>query len=169
MTTIGSLIDHARAKSHLDEYFTRMKSMANNEKLAIRMRFMLQEVIDLRRGGWKQRVADPAVKMQQQQQAQMGKGGKGKGGGPPSRGAPPPARGAGPPGRGGAGPSAPPAAPAAPAPLSKEKVAARLETELEEYFNLGQVEELLLNLKELREKAPETPRQRHRARDERAH
>mmetsp|Transcript_33505 Transcript_33505/g.106932 ORF Transcript_33505/g.106932 Transcript_33505/m.106932 type:complete len:460 (-) Transcript_33505:164-1543(-) len=45
------------------------------------------------------------------------------------------------------------AAPAAPAPLSKEKVAARLETELEEYFNLGQVEELLLNLKELREKA----------------
>ena len=97
MTTIGSLIDHARAKSHLDEYFTRMKSMANNEKLAIRMRFMLQEVIDLRRGGWKQRVADPAVKMQQQQQAQMGKGGKGKGGGPPSRGAPPSARGAGPP------------------------------------------------------------------------
>ena len=42
-------------QGHVDEYFTRMKSMAHNEKLAIRMRFMLREVIDLRRDGWTKR------------------------------------------------------------------------------------------------------------------
>jgi len=42
MTSIGSLIDHARAKSHMDEYFSRMQAMSGNMELATRMRFMLQ-------------------------------------------------------------------------------------------------------------------------------
>jgi translation initiation factor 4G len=63
MTTVGSLIDNERAKSHMDEYFTRMTHMSNNAELATRMRFMLQEIIDLRRGGWRERVAEPTIKV----------------------------------------------------------------------------------------------------------
>lgn len=162
MTTIGSLIDCERAKLHMDEYFTRMQKMSNNTDLAIRMRFMLQEVIDLRRGGWRQRLSDPSVKVVAPPAQVLGRpravigdvrkempmGGKGvglrmplgRGGGsglPDGR------------GRGGAGPSAPPPAP----PMSKEAVQKKLEQELEEYLNVGDVKELILGLKELREKA----------------
>ena len=58
MTTIGKSIDHAKAKSHMDEYFSRMKEMSANEKLPLRMRFMLQETIDLRRDSWDRKVLD---------------------------------------------------------------------------------------------------------------
>ena len=55
MSTIGQGIDHAKAKPHMDEYFSRMYDMSQNSKsqLPNRLRFMLQEVIDLRKSGWK--------------------------------------------------------------------------------------------------------------------
>eukprot|EP00965_Chrysotila_dentata_P199279 6179285-Pleurochrysis_carterae.AAC.1 len=62
MTTIGQSIDHEKARSHMDEYFTRMKELSTNPALANRLRFMLQEVIDLRRGGWASRKADAVAK-----------------------------------------------------------------------------------------------------------
>jgi translation initiation factor 4G len=164
MSTVGSLIDHERAKSHMDEYFTRMSHMSNNADLPTRMRFMLQEIIDLRRGGWRQRVADPTVKVaapppqasgrprvgagdvRKEMQASAGKGSArggapwGKGGGSgPSEGR----------GRGGAGPSAPPAAPS----MSPEAVEKKLQQEMDEFLEVGDVKELVTGLKELRENA----------------
>ena len=55
MSTIGQGIDHAKAKPHMDEYFSRMYDMSQNSKsqLPNRLRFMLQEVIDLRKSGWR--------------------------------------------------------------------------------------------------------------------
>ncbi|KAL3931794.1 MAG: hypothetical protein SGPRY_000977 [Prymnesium sp.] len=63
LTTIGKMIDHPKAKPHMDQYFVRMQEMAGNHNLANRMRFMLQEVIELRRGSWIARkpVATPAA------------------------------------------------------------------------------------------------------------
>jgi len=163
MTTVGSLIDHERAKSHMDEYFNRMTLMSNNADLATRMRFMLQEIIDLRRGGWRQRVSDPTVKVAAappvqgsgrprvgagdvrkemqaagRNSARGGAWGKGGGSGPPE------GRG-----RGGAGPSAPPVPP----PMRKEEIEKKLERELEEYLEVGDAKELVTGLKELRDQA----------------
>merc|ERR1740130_1778502 len=76
-------IDHAKAKSHMDEYFSRMKGMSANEKLTLRMRFMLQETIDLRRGSWDRKVLDPAMvagAKKKDAAAAKGAGGKGLGG-----------------------------------------------------------------------------------------
>ncbi|KAJ7568258.1 hypothetical protein O6H91_01G025400 [Diphasiastrum complanatum] len=55
MATIGRIIDHAKAKQHIDAYFDRMNELASNEKLSSRLRFMLKDVIDLRRNGWQER------------------------------------------------------------------------------------------------------------------
>ena len=59
LTSIGKLIDHQKAKAHMDEYFSRIKDMSTNEKLPLRVRFMLQEVIELRRGHWNMRKPEP--------------------------------------------------------------------------------------------------------------
>lgn len=75
LTAIGALIDHAKAKAHMDEYFTRIRDMANNLGLPNRVRFMLQELIELRRGSWKVRKADPTLVKAD------ASGGKGGGGG----------------------------------------------------------------------------------------
>ncbi|KAJ7520114.1 hypothetical protein O6H91_20G066900 [Diphasiastrum complanatum] len=55
MTTIGRIIDHPKAKAHLDAYFDRMNDLSSNKKLSSRLRFMLKDVIDLRRNGWQER------------------------------------------------------------------------------------------------------------------
>ena len=55
MSTIGHMIDHSKAKEHIDAYFDRMTKMSNNQGLPSRLRFMLKDLIDLRRNGWKQR------------------------------------------------------------------------------------------------------------------
>ncbi|KAJ7565739.1 hypothetical protein O6H91_02G072900 [Diphasiastrum complanatum] len=61
MTTIGQLIDHAKARSHLDVYFKRINELSNDEKLSSRLRFMLKDVIELRRNGWstRQKIEGP--------------------------------------------------------------------------------------------------------------
>ena len=55
MSNIGHMIDHSKAKEHIDAYFDRMTKMSNNQGLPSRLRFMLKDLIDLRRNGWKQR------------------------------------------------------------------------------------------------------------------
>ncbi|XP_024515440.1 eukaryotic translation initiation factor 4G-like [Selaginella moellendorffii] len=55
MTTIGSLIDHSKAKAHIDAYFERILDLSNNPKLPSRLRFGLKDVIDLRNNDWQQR------------------------------------------------------------------------------------------------------------------
>ncbi|KAM1140271.1 hypothetical protein ACFX19_041055 [Malus domestica] len=55
MSTIGEMIDHPKAKEHMDAYFERMKSLSNNMKLSSRVRFMLKDAIDLRKSKWQQR------------------------------------------------------------------------------------------------------------------
>ena len=40
---------------HIDSYFDRMTKMSNNQGLPSRLRFMLKDLIDLRRNGWKKR------------------------------------------------------------------------------------------------------------------
>ncbi|TVU15016.1 hypothetical protein EJB05_38514 [Eragrostis curvula] len=55
MSTIGEMIDHPRAKVHMDFYFDIMQKLSQNCKLSSRMRFMLVDVIDLRRNKWRHR------------------------------------------------------------------------------------------------------------------
>ena len=55
MSTIGEMIDHSRAKVHMDGYFDKMKKLSNNMKLSPRVRFMLKDSIDLRKNKWQQR------------------------------------------------------------------------------------------------------------------
>ncbi|KAK8650468.1 hypothetical protein V6N13_140107 [Hibiscus sabdariffa] len=55
MSTIGEMIDHPKAKVHMDAYFERMTKLSNNMKLSSRVRFMLKDAIDLRKNNWQQR------------------------------------------------------------------------------------------------------------------
>ncbi|KAJ7950724.1 Eukaryotic translation initiation factor 4G [Quillaja saponaria] len=55
MSTIGEMIDHPKAKEHMDAYFERMKMLSNNMNLSSRVRFMLKDAIDLRKNKWQQR------------------------------------------------------------------------------------------------------------------
>ncbi|WOH09285.1 hypothetical protein DCAR_0728741 [Daucus carota subsp. sativus] len=55
MSTIGEMIDHPKAKVHMDAYFDMMAKLSNNMKLSSRVRFMLKDSIDLRKNKWQQR------------------------------------------------------------------------------------------------------------------
>ncbi|XP_019159200.1 PREDICTED: eukaryotic translation initiation factor 4G-like isoform X2 [Ipomoea nil] len=55
MSTIGEMIDHAKAKVHMDAYFAMMANLSINMKLSSRVRFMLKDAIDLRKNNWQQR------------------------------------------------------------------------------------------------------------------
>ncbi|XP_043715190.1 eukaryotic translation initiation factor 4G-like [Telopea speciosissima] len=55
MSTIGKMIDHPKAKEHMDAYFELMMTLSNNMKLSSRVRFMLKDAIDLRKNKWQQR------------------------------------------------------------------------------------------------------------------
>lgn len=55
MSTIGEMIDHPKAKEHMDAYFDMMTKFSNNMKLSSRVRFMLKDAIDLRKNKWQQR------------------------------------------------------------------------------------------------------------------
>ncbi|XP_044010133.1 eukaryotic translation initiation factor 4 gamma 3-like [Aphidius gifuensis] len=51
LTTIGAKLEKSM-NNNFDYYFNRMSSLASNEKLSSRVRYMLQEVIDLRANYW---------------------------------------------------------------------------------------------------------------------
>jgi len=55
MRTIGPRIDTPKARAWMDQYFERIHQFALNEELVSRIRFMLQDVIELRNNGWKPR------------------------------------------------------------------------------------------------------------------
>ncbi|KAL5199094.1 hypothetical protein ABZP36_002606 [Zizania latifolia] len=55
MSTIGEMIDHAKAKEHMDAYFDIMQKLSTSQQLSSRVRFMLRDSIDLRRNKWQQR------------------------------------------------------------------------------------------------------------------
>ncbi|CAL0329515.1 unnamed protein product [Lupinus luteus] len=95
MSTIGEMIDHPKAKVHMDAYFDRMKVFSNNMNLSSRVRFMLKDSIDLRKNKWQQRrkvegpkkieeVHRDAVQ-ERQAQAQGGRMGRGPGNNPSTR------------------------------------------------------------------------------------
>ncbi|KAF8053822.1 hypothetical protein N665_1372s0010 [Sinapis alba] len=56
MSTIGVMIDHSKAKVHIDAYFERMKMLSRKEELSSRVRFMLINAIDLRKNKWQERM-----------------------------------------------------------------------------------------------------------------
>ncbi|KAK7277204.1 hypothetical protein RIF29_18355 [Crotalaria pallida] len=85
MSTIGEMIDHPKAKEHMDAYFDRMKQLSNNMKLSSRVRFMLRDAIDLRKNKWQERrkvegpkkideVHRDAVQERQAQAGRLGRG-----------------------------------------------------------------------------------------------
>ncbi|XP_076949195.1 eukaryotic translation initiation factor 4G-like [Bidens hawaiensis] len=55
LSTIGEMIDHPKAKEHMDIYFNMMFQLSNNMALSSRVRFMLKDTIDLRKNKWQQR------------------------------------------------------------------------------------------------------------------
>ncbi|XP_032415694.1 eukaryotic translation initiation factor 4 gamma 2a, partial [Xiphophorus hellerii] len=57
MKTVGPKIDHAKAKSLIDQYFGRMQSLMNNKDLPARIRFLLQNMVELRGNNWAPRKA----------------------------------------------------------------------------------------------------------------
>ncbi|RDX85233.1 Eukaryotic translation initiation factor 4G, partial [Mucuna pruriens] len=87
MSTIGEMIDHPKAKEHMDAYFERMKLLSNNMNLSSRVRFMLKDAIDLRKNKWQQRrkvegpkkIEEVHRDAAQERQAQAGRPGRGLG------------------------------------------------------------------------------------------
>ncbi|XP_026283056.1 eukaryotic translation initiation factor 4 gamma 2 isoform X1 [Frankliniella occidentalis] len=57
MCTCGRLLDYDMARGLMDQYFTRMKVLAENSELPRRIRFMLRDVIELRANNWVPRKA----------------------------------------------------------------------------------------------------------------
>lgn len=57
MRTIGPRLDHEKAKSLMDQYFARMRSLMQNVELPARIRFLLQDTVELREHRWIPRKA----------------------------------------------------------------------------------------------------------------
>uniref|UniRef100_A0A672P1R8 Eukaryotic translation initiation factor 4 gamma 2 n=1 Tax=Sinocyclocheilus grahami TaxID=75366 RepID=A0A672P1R8_SINGR len=57
MRTVGPRLDHEKAKSLMDQYFGRMRSLMNNKDLPARIRFLLQDTVELRDNNWVPRKA----------------------------------------------------------------------------------------------------------------
>uniref|UniRef100_A0A3B4B591 Eukaryotic translation initiation factor 4 gamma 2 n=1 Tax=Periophthalmus magnuspinnatus TaxID=409849 RepID=A0A3B4B591_9GOBI len=57
MRTVGPRLDHEKAKSLMDQYFGRMRSLMNNKELPARIRFLLQDTVELRENAWVPRKA----------------------------------------------------------------------------------------------------------------
>ncbi|KAB2614589.1 eukaryotic translation initiation factor 4G-like [Pyrus ussuriensis x Pyrus communis] len=101
MSTIGEMIDHPKAKEYMDAYFERMKSLSNNMKLSSRVRFMLNDAIDLRKKKWQQRrkvegrikIEEVHIDAAQERQAESSRLVRGPGINPSARRGPPSPRG----------------------------------------------------------------------------
>lgn len=57
MRTCGRILDSDKGKALMNQYFERMGTLAENQDLQPRIRFMLKDVIDLRQNGWVPRKA----------------------------------------------------------------------------------------------------------------
>lgn len=93
MSTIGEMIDHPKAKEHMDAYFDIMGRLSNNMRLSSRVRFMLRDSIDLRKNKWQQRrkvegpkkIEDVHRDAAQERQGQAGRLSRGPSGNPAMR------------------------------------------------------------------------------------
>ncbi|XP_035277495.1 eukaryotic translation initiation factor 4 gamma 1a isoform X2 [Anguilla anguilla] len=66
LTTIGKDLDFQKAKPRMDQYFTQMEKIIKERKTSSRIRFMLQDVLDLRQNSWVPRRSDQGPKTIQQ-------------------------------------------------------------------------------------------------------
>ncbi|XP_061609638.1 eukaryotic translation initiation factor 4 gamma 2-like isoform X3 [Phyllopteryx taeniolatus] len=57
MKTVGPKLDHAKARSLMNQYFGRMQALTNNKELPARIRFLLQNTAELRENNWVPRKA----------------------------------------------------------------------------------------------------------------
>lgn len=55
--TCGRVLDSERGRRLMEQYFARIDTLSVSRDLAPRIRFMLRDVIELRRGGWTPRAA----------------------------------------------------------------------------------------------------------------
>ncbi|XP_056656657.1 eukaryotic translation initiation factor 4 gamma 1-like [Monodelphis domestica] len=62
LTTVGKSLDLGKSKALVDEYFKKMKKIIKEKKTSSRIRFMLQDVQDLRRSSWVPRRGDQGPK-----------------------------------------------------------------------------------------------------------
>ncbi|MBN3276690.1 IF4G1 factor, partial [Polyodon spathula] len=62
LSTIGKDLDFEKAKPRMDQYFNQMEKIIKEKKTSSRIRFMLQDVIDLRRNTWVPRRGDQGPK-----------------------------------------------------------------------------------------------------------
>ncbi|XP_059389520.1 eukaryotic translation initiation factor 4 gamma 1-like, partial [Carassius carassius] len=58
LSTIGKDLDFQKAKPRMDQYFNQMEKIIKERKTSSRIRFMLQDVLDLRRNNWVPRRGD---------------------------------------------------------------------------------------------------------------
>ncbi|XP_022078022.2 eukaryotic translation initiation factor 4 gamma 1 isoform X4 [Acanthochromis polyacanthus] len=62
LSTIGKDLDFEKAKPRMDQYFHQMEKIIKERKTTSRIRFMLQDVLDLRRNNWVPRRGDQGPK-----------------------------------------------------------------------------------------------------------
>uniref|UniRef100_A0A8C2ZLM6 Eukaryotic translation initiation factor 4 gamma 2 n=1 Tax=Cyclopterus lumpus TaxID=8103 RepID=A0A8C2ZLM6_CYCLU len=57
MRTVGPKLDHERARSLMNQYFSRMQCLTNSKELPARIRFLLQNTVEQRANNWAARKA----------------------------------------------------------------------------------------------------------------
>ncbi|KAM9318383.1 eukaryotic translation initiation factor 4 gamma 1-like isoform 3-T4 [Pholidichthys leucotaenia] len=62
LSTIGKDLDFEKAKPRMDQYFNQMEKIIKERKTTARIRFMLQDVLDLRQSNWVPRRGDQGPK-----------------------------------------------------------------------------------------------------------
>lgn len=55
MPTVGAKFDHGEALKLMDQYFERMRKLQANKEMGARIRFLMQDVIEMRSNGWRAR------------------------------------------------------------------------------------------------------------------
>ncbi|AWP04062.1 putative eukaryotic translation initiation factor 4 gamma 1-like [Scophthalmus maximus] len=62
LSTIGKDLDFEKAKPRMDQYFAQMDKIIKEKKTSSRIRFMLQDILDVRRNNWVPRRGDQGPK-----------------------------------------------------------------------------------------------------------
>jgi len=52
MKTCGRLLDSAKAKMRMDQYFDRIRAIINNPEMPTRIKFLLQDIVEMRHNKW---------------------------------------------------------------------------------------------------------------------
>ncbi|KAH3718398.1 hypothetical protein DPMN_061202 [Dreissena polymorpha] len=65
LSTIGKDLDSDRGRPRMNQYFELMAKIVNDKKNPAKVRFMLQDIIDLRKNNWiKRRIANNSPSQQ---------------------------------------------------------------------------------------------------------